>query len=76
MMLMQASGLFAKTALVMVNIIKTEIVVNTLRTMMTAVVSVMLIMSLTTALTRDALQMTLMRSNNGRLVDVYKDEEE
>ena len=63
-------------ALVMVDITKTEIVVNTLRTMLTAVVSVMLIMSPTTVLIRDALKMTLMRANNGRLVDVDKDEEE
>ena len=63
-------------ALVMVDITKTEIVVNTLRTMLTAVVSVMLTMSPTTVLTKDALKMTLMRANNGRLVDVDKDEEE
>ena len=55
-------------ALVMVNITKTEIVVNTSRTMLTAAISVMLTMSPTKALTRDA--------NNGRLVDVDKDEEE
>ena len=76
MMLMRASGLFAKTALLMVNITKTEIVVNTSRTMLTAAISVMLTMSPTTALTRDALKMTLMRLNNGRLVQVDKDEEE
>ena len=46
-------------ALVMVNITKTEIVVNTSRTMMTVSVSVMLTISPTTALTRDALKMTL-----------------
>ena len=50
---------FAKTVLVMVNITKTEIVVNTSRTMLTAAISVMLTMSTTKALTRDALKMTL-----------------
>ena len=64
-------------ALVMVNITKTEIVVNTLRTMLTAVVSVMLTMSPTTVLTKDALKMTLMRANNNsRLVDVDVDKNE
>ena len=63
-------------ALVMVNITKTEIVVNTSRTMLTAAISVMLTMSPTTALTRDVLKMTLMQANNGRLADVDKDEEE
>ena len=64
-------------ALVMVNITKTEIVVNTLRTMLTAVVSVMLTMSPTTVLTKDARKMTVMRANNNsRLVDVDRDEEE
>ena len=76
MMLMRASGLFAKTALLMVNITKTEIVVNTSRTMLTAAISVMLTMSPTKALTRDALKMTSMLANNGKLVDVDKGEEE